>query len=213
VPDPGGVPAPAPQDGRIEVVLVDVEPALIVLGAVDGSPDAYLVPAYRFTDVDGGQVDLAAVADSALTTPPTTGTSADVPSPPETVVEPQPCDAPLVEEDASGTTITVPPDIGCAAPDPVLLAEGEEPALGVGYYVDVDTECEALDLGGTVWILDEGDVSGWADPGERHEGGTFTLDSPEHGTFVGDHQGITTATFRRPSGTEQISSCDPVPRP
>ena len=28
--------------------------------------------------------------------------------------------------------------------------------------------------------------TGWADPGERHEGGTFTLDAEDHGTFVGD---------------------------
>ena len=47
---PGWSPSPCPKAGPIEVVLVDAEPALAPLSAVDGSTDVYLVPAYRFTD-------------------------------------------------------------------------------------------------------------------------------------------------------------------
>jgi hypothetical protein len=212
----GPVPDPAELPAAIEVLLVDAEPALVLLGAVDGSRDGYLVPAYRFTDADGGTVDLPAVADAALTTsPPTTDPRREEPEPPEPPADP--CGTPLVEEDPRGTTLTVQPDTGCAVPEPqpepAPLADGEEPAVGVGYYVDVDTTCEAFELGGTVWILDEGDVSDWADPGERHEGGTFTLDAADHGTFVGDHQGMLTATFRRPAVNEDRGTCTPLPRP
>ena len=74
---------------------------------IDGSTDAYLVPGYRFTAEDGGQVDLPAVADESLTTPTTTDTTV----PPDTgglpdpggkpPVDPEPCGPPLVEEDES----------------------------------------------------------------------------------------------------------------
>ena len=39
-------------------------------------------------------------------------------------------------------------------------------------------------------------MAGWADPGERHEGGIFTLDAVDHGTFVGDTAGNLVAEFR-----------------
>ena len=140
---PADVPArsPAPTPEPVEVVLVDAEPTLVLLAANDGSTDAYLVPGYRFTDADGGRVDLPAVADESLTTPPTTE-----PSVPETPilpdpggkppVDPQPCGPPLVEEDASGTTHTVQPDPDCVDP---------ELAIGVGYYVDVVPSALQLD--------------------------------------------------------------------
>ncbi|MEQ1788315.1 MAG: hypothetical protein ABL966_14780, partial [Acidimicrobiales bacterium] len=194
----------------VEIVLVDAEPALVLLGAVDGSTDAYLVPAYRFTAADGSPVDLPAVADSELTTPPTTNTSAVTPVEPPTTptVVPQPCEV-LVEEDASGTTHTIQPAPDCVNPDPQVLGEGEEPAIGVGYYVDVDTACGAFRLGGTVWIVEDGDLSGWSTP---HEGGTFTLDSPEHGTFAGDQQATKSATFRIPQANDQTACTDPAPR-
>ena len=204
---------PQPDPAPLEITLVDAEPSLVLLGATDGSTDMYLVPGYRFTDENGGRVDLPAVADSALTTPSTTETTATDPGdPPVTpTVAPHPCDEVLVAEDASGTTHTVQPT-PCVQPDPQILGEGQEPEIGIGYYVDVDLTCRALDLGGVKWILDEGDVTVWTDPGERHEGGTFTLDSPDHGTFVGDAAATKTATFRLPTATEQIDNCEPVPR-
>jgi hypothetical protein len=170
------------------------------------------VPAYRFTDANGGRVDLPAVADSALTTPPTTDTSAVDPGTPGTEPGVTTCEV-LVEGDASGTTHTVQPNPDCPVPEPPPLAEGEEPALGVGYYVDIDTECGGgtFLLGGQVWITDVPEVAGWADPGERHEGGTFTLDAPDHGTFVGDAAGQLVADFH-PLGPAEDIFCTPAPR-
>ena len=84
-------------------MLVDAEPSLVLLPANDGSGDAYLVPAYRFTAEDGGTVDLPAVADEALDRPDTTETTVpDTVAPePVPVPEPQPCEV-LEEQDASG---------------------------------------------------------------------------------------------------------------
>ena len=53
-----------------------------------GAPTSTWCPAYRFTDADGGRVDLPAVADSTLTTPPTTDTSAVDPGEPPVVTVP-----------------------------------------------------------------------------------------------------------------------------
>jgi hypothetical protein len=200
------IPDPGLEVGPIEVVLVHAERALVMLGAVDGSTDIYLVPAYRFTDADGGRVDLAAVADSELTTPPTTGTSA-----PEPVDPPAPCE-PLVEEDASGSTHTVQPNPDCLPSEPQVLGEGEEPQIGVGYYVDVDTECGSgsFELGGRVWATVDTDTRAWTD--SRHEGGTFTLDAPDHGTFVGDAPATKVAEFRTLGPAEDLF-CMPQPRP
>ena len=75
VPEPGVEPVPLPEPEPVEIVLVDAEPSLVLLSAIDGSTDAYLVPGYRFTDADGGRVDLPAVADEALTGPPSTETT------------------------------------------------------------------------------------------------------------------------------------------
>ena len=54
-------------------------------------------------------------------------------------------------------------------------------------------------------------MAGWADPGERHEGGTFTLDAVDQGTFVGDAAGTLAAEFR-PLGPAEDYSCTPEPR-
>jgi hypothetical protein len=103
---------------------------------------------------------------------------------------------------------TRPPDPGGAVlPDgqPVPLTE-----VGKGYSVDVDLVCGAFELAGS-WVLDEGDLSTWQPPGERHEGGMFTLDAIDHGTFRGDAAGTKVATFRRlPDG--EAPPCAPVPR-
>ena len=60
---------PPPEPEPFEITLVDAERSLVLLPAIDGSADAYLVPAYRFTAEDGGIVDLPAVADEALAGP------------------------------------------------------------------------------------------------------------------------------------------------
>ena len=183
----------------LEVVLVDAEPALAPLTAVDGSTDVYLVPAYRFTDADGGRVDLPAVADSTLTTPPTTDTSAVDPSEPPVVTVPDtvPCE-PLVEDDGSGTTHTIQPDPECADSRPGPLPDGEEPQIGVGYYVDVVVgHCTYVEFGGWFWSFWAGDgaanpESDWATP---TEGGTFTLRSETEADFVGDAAGTKVGRF------------------
>lgn len=63
----------------------------------------------------------------------------------------------------------------------------------------------------TVSVLVGGDTSGWQPPGERFEGGTFTLDTPTSGTFSGDAAGTKVATFRLlPAGEEP--ACRPAAR-
>ncbi|MFP5321507.1 MAG: hypothetical protein ACLGIC_06630 [Acidimicrobiia bacterium] len=52
--------------------------------------------------------------------------------------------------------------------------------VGTSHTVDVDLECQAFELGGATWVLVDGDTSTWQPPGERHEGGTFTIEAPGH---------------------------------
>lgn len=201
VSDPGVVPEPVPDPGPVEVVLVDAERSLVLLGAIDGSTDVYLVPAYRFTDENGGRVDLPAVADSALTTPSTTETSADEP-PVTPTDEPQPCGEVLVEEDASGTTHTLQP---YPCPEPLRLPEGEEPQIGVGYYVDVNVgRCSYVDFDGSWWLPLGVDplTDGWSTP---TEGGTLTLTTQDEAAFLGDASGTKIATFERGPSTDAPS--------
>ncbi len=82
--------------------------------------------------------------------------------------------------------------------------------VGAGYYFDGDLVCRSCTLSG-IWEIDQGDVTGWQRPPERHEGGTFILDSPSHGTFNGDSEGKKTATFRL-RRTNEIPECPPIPR-
>lgn len=205
-PEPTDPPVPMPEPEPVEIVLVDAEPTLVLLAANDGSTDAYLVPGYRFTDADGGRVDLPAVADESLTTPSTETTVPGTIEPkpdPVPAPEPQPCEV-LEEQDASGTTHTVQPNASCPEPDLVI---------GESYYVDIDTECSggSFVLGDQVWITDNPEVAGWADPAERHEGGLFTLDAHDHGTFVGDEAGTLVADFSALGPAEDIF-CTPQPR-
>lgn len=185
-------PEPRPAPEPIDVVLVDAEPTLVLLPAIDGSSDVYLVPGYRFSDADGGRVDLPAVADEALTgTPETTVPESIVPDPGgKPPVDPQPCGDVLVQEDASGTTHTVQPNPDCVDPEPATLAPGEEPQIGVGYYVDVqvmDGHCTwiSVEVAGRWWWAEfpPGALADWSTP---TEGGTFTLIEGDRAEFVGD---------------------------
>jgi len=122
-------------------------------------------------------------------------------------------DVPAVDDDSLAPTTTVPdqpepvpPAIEPAPVDPTILEPGQTPELGVGYYVDVDVECADLVLGGQSWTLEKGDLAGWSTP---HEGGTFTLDTPDHGTFVGDAAAEKTATFVPGSNRNGCSSSPP----
>lgn len=84
--------------------------------------------------------------------------------------------------------------------------------VGTSHQVDVDLECQAFELGDAIWVLSDGDTSGWQPPGERHEGGTFTIESEGKGRFSGDAEGRKTATFERLDDSVE-PSCVPVPRP
>ena len=201
------VPEPVPAPEALEVVLVDAERSLVLLPSNDGSGDAYLVPAYRFTVADGGTVDLPAVADEALSGPATTETTVPDTTEPAPVPVPEPLPCEVLEEQDPGTETTHTIQT-CPTPEDDLLQIG-----GDGYYVDVDVECAggSFVLGGRVWVTEDEAVAGWADPGERHEGGTFTLDAEDHGTFVGDAAGTLTAEFRTLGPNEDIF-CQPQPR-
>ena len=104
----------------------------------------------------------------------------------------------LEESDDTGTTHTIP---SCPPPEEDTLEIG-----GEGYYVDIDTQCGGgtFTLAGRVWITDDDAVAGWADPDEQHEGGTFTLDAEDHGTFVGDAAATKVADFRALGPAEDI---------
>lgn len=83
-PDPA-CPEPVPYEppAPIEVVLTGAEQILAVQYAIDGSNEAYLVPAYRFSSAEGNNPEVVAVADDSLAPTTTTTTSASTPSPPE----------------------------------------------------------------------------------------------------------------------------------
>ncbi len=199
---------PMPEPEPLEIVLVDAEPALLLLPANDGSRDAYLVPAYRFTDADGGRVDLAAVADESLTAPQTTVT--EVPETPilpdpggKPPVDPQPCGSPLVAEDDRSTTHTVQPNPDCLDP---------EAAIGVEYYVDVlpIVHCNwiSVEFGGRWWWADgipTEEIMQWSQP---TEGGTLTLLDEGHAEFVGDAQRTKVATLVPYTGPGGRPLCD-----
>lgn len=211
--DPMPEPMPVPDVEPVEVVLTSAVPSLVGLSAVDGTTDLYLVPGYRFTAQDSGQVDLPAVADEALTTPPTTNSSAVTPvGPPITGDDvPPPCEV-LVEGDGSGTTHTVQPSPECGGwsqYDPVPLPQGDKPKLGVGYYVDVEVtpHCGfiSVDLGGQWWWADGLDLEQWSTP---TEGGTLTMSDVDRAEFVGDANRSKVAELRPWTGTTDRPLCN-----
>lgn len=174
------IPYPYPEPEPVEVTLTDAELVLTWMPAYDGSGDAYLVPGYRFSNVDGVIIDVPAVDDDGL--------------------------APTTTVPERTETKPVPPAIEPAPVDPTILEAGQTPEVGVAYYVDVDVQCAAFMLGDEIWRHDVGDLAGWSPP---HEGGTFTLDAPDHGTFVGNASGDKTATFVT---STDPNGCTPSPR-
>ncbi|MGK2948645.1 MAG: hypothetical protein ACSLFP_08735, partial [Acidimicrobiales bacterium] len=203
--DPGTQPAPDPvlpaRPGPLEVVLVDAEPALQLLGADDGSPDAYLVPAYRFTAEDGSTVDLPAVADEELAGSTTPEPSTTDPVPPDTAVPPppdttepapvDPCKV-LVEDDGSGTTHTVQPGPDCSPQGSV--------ELGVPYDVTVISHCGHIaDHDGRWWSTVEVVTNLGPDVG------VLTLETRDFGVFEG---GGLTAEFEARGPAEDYPGCE-----
>jgi hypothetical protein len=111
-----------------------------------------------------------------------------------------------VADESLAPTTTVPAiETTVPAPPAIVLEPGQQPEIGVGYYVDVDVACGAFRLGDEIWRHDVGDLAGWSTP---HEGGRFTLDAPDHGTFVGDAAAEKTAPFQRGNA----EGCEPAPR-
>lgn len=198
-------PVPVPEPQPTEVVLTDAERVLVLLGAVDGSGDTYLVPGYRFSNEDGAIVEVAAVADASLA--PTTVPETTVPERTDTTEGSGPpvstCET-LVEDDGSGTTRTAqtcPPGTG----DPVVLEPGQTPEVGVGYYVgDVNTQCGWFVFADQWWATDAPTPLPWSTP---TEGGTFTLSTPDDGTFVGDAAGTKTAAFTARGPASELPGC------
>ncbi len=181
----------------MKVTLTKADPVLTTLPASDGSGDVYLVPGYRFSNADGVTVDVAAVADDSLaptTTAPDTTNSSGV-TPPTT------CET-AVEGDGSGTTHTIQT---CPQPaEPRRLEPGQTPEIGVGYYVDVNTHCGVLVFADRWWATDSSTPLPWSTP---TEGGTFTLSSPDGGTFVGDSEGTKTADFTARGPAADVPGC------
>lgn len=107
------------------------------------------------------------------------------------------------------TPTTEAPTSSTTGPAPAPAADL---AVGTSHHVDVDLECQAFELGGAIWSLVDGDPSSWQPAGERHEGGTFTIEAPGRGRFVGDAAETKVAMFERlPEGAEP--ACRPEPRP
>jgi hypothetical protein len=207
-----------PATAALQVVLTGAERVLVLLPAADGSSESYLVPGYRMTSDDGRVAAVAAVTDESLS-PTTVPATTEPVEPPVTEPAPPPVDCEiLVEDDGSGTTHTIStcPSTTVVHGDPQPLPPGEAPEVGVPYDVDVDLSCaggsfvlgqvDGIDM---IWFLEEGDTSTWS---TGHEGGTFTLDAEDHGTFVGDWEGTKAATFRLVGpGADPV--CKPAPRP
>lgn len=114
------------------------------------------------------------------------------------------------------TTSTTSPPVVATTPTTTVPSTTTSPAepmsvdIGSSHYVDVDLACQAFELAG-VWVLVEGDTTSWQPPGERHEGGAFTVERPGYGRFVGNAVGDKTATFRLLTPNES-PACSPVPR-
>lgn len=194
-------PYPYPEPEPVEITLHEAESVLIAMPALDGGSEMYLVPGYRLSGDDGAVVEVIAVADDSLaptTTVPATTETTQGSTPPSTSCET------VTEDDGSGTTHTVQT---CPEPsgDPMILEEGQEPEIGVGYYVgEVNTHCGWFTWAGRWWATDEPTPLPWSTP---TEGGTFTLSTPDEGTFVGDAEGTKTAVFSARGPESELPLC------
>ena len=198
----------APEPQPLEIVLVDAEPSLVLLPANDGSADAYLVPGLplhrrgrRHGRPPGGRRrgprrlrhhrhDRRPTPSSRARTGPRAAALRGPRGGRQQRHHPHRPDLPharrgraCADRSATATTST---------------STSSAPAA---------RSSSAARSGCT----DDEDVAGWADPGERHEGGIFTLDAEDHGTFVGDAAGTLTAEFRALGPAEDIF-CTPEPR-
>ena len=117
---------------------------------------------------------------------------------------------PDADADATDSTTTTTTTTTTAPTPQTSPAEPVSLDVGSAHYVDVDLTCQAFELGG-VWVLADGDTTTWQSPGERHEGGTFTVERPGYGRFVGDANGVKTATFRLLT-PDELPACSPVTR-
>ncbi len=159
----------------VEITLHDAERVLVWLPAQDGSADSYLLSGYRFSGDDGAIVEIAAVADESLA--PTTTVPAN-----ETTIPP---DAPDGRE------------IESSDPELTHLSDGEQPKVGVPYYVDLNVM-----TGHCTWVsvevadhwywaeLPAEELASWSTP---TEGGSFTLVEEGRAEFVGDAAGTKVA--------------------
>jgi hypothetical protein len=109
-----------------------------------------------------------------------------------------------VDDESLAPTTTV-PEATVPESEPAILEPGQTPEIGVGYYVDVNTHCGWFVFGDRWWATDAQTPLDWATP---TEGGTFTLTTPDGGTFVGDYRSAKTADFTARGPAEELPSCD-----
>lgn len=176
-----GPPETYEQPAPVEVVLTDAEPVLTMMPSTDGSNDLYLVPGYRFSGEEGALVEVAAIEDDSLA--PIAGKDDPIQGEPgQTEPAPQPVE-----------------------PDAITLEPGEEPEIGVGYYVDVNIHCGWVVFADRWWATDESTPLRWSDPTEG--GGTFTLSSPDEATLVGDFPGAEKVAFAARGPAAEMPGC------
>lgn len=73
---------PVPEPEPVDVVLTTAERVLVLLPAIDGSGDSYLLTGYRFSSSDGAIVEVAAVDDDSLAPTPEGDEPAEPGAPP-----------------------------------------------------------------------------------------------------------------------------------
>ncbi|MET0727406.1 MAG: hypothetical protein ABWZ76_03810 [Acidimicrobiales bacterium] len=203
-------PMPMPEPEATEVELTEAEHTLLPLPASDGSGDVFLVPAYRFTGDSEAMAEVVAVVDESLA--PTAAPPTSIPEETDTTLDPPPpaeqsCEV-LVEEDSSGSTHAMDPCAGQIDPGEsplAVLAEGEQPAVGLAYYVEgLNTHCGTFVFAGRWWMTDAPTPLDWSTP---TEGGAFTLSTADTGQFVGDSARTKVATFTAQGPAEVIPPC------
>ncbi len=126
-------PVPGSEPEIVVVTLVDVEADLWWAWDVDGS--AWLLPAYRFIDVDGGWHTVPAVTDEFMIQV----------DPPDVIGDPLPLPEPMPVE----TTPTEAPDTTVANTSGASVVEVVEVVDDVQYYPGCSNE--AVEIDGTTW--------------------------------------------------------------